>query len=151
MKAAVGLNVTFIWTLWPFVAVVGCGGSAQGSSQTMGSTDASAERDDGDTRAEGATLDGLVIDTAQPDVAPHSPWGDAAIVDGSGSCEPYPYQGGKYAACCNGSACAGLCVDVGGGQVECQCMGIQGGCPLDQVCCFFHTGCVPAVQCNKGH
>jgi hypothetical protein len=70
------------------------------------------------------------------------------VVPGKGTCAPPADNIVILGSCCNDTACAGQCVTVAEGKVECSCFGVRGGCAAGTVCCKFRHRCVPAKECQ---
>jgi hypothetical protein len=135
------------------IALVRCGGTAQVGNESTPPAVGGGSHDADATIADSPAAETWIsTDSGNPLEAPAwNPWGDVVLVDSTGDCEPYVSTSILYAACCNGSPCRGKCVAVAEGQVECQCFGIHGGCPLTQVCCRKGIGCVDPNQCQVGY
>lgn len=122
------------------LAVSACGG---------GKSDDDASMQPDSTIAEAASDDGSVPSDASV--------GDAKwwwYVDGGSDCgipDVGPCHTATIYACCNGTLCAGRCIqlaDASTPQCYCAPAALLGGCPNGTVCCGNGLGCVSQMSCG---
>lgn len=123
------MRYRLLWTAGLIAVVMGCDAQDETLGETFSisddagqaSADASGDADDGFGFA---------------DVLP-----EPVVVDGGTDCDLDDASSPVVLrSCCNGLVCNGLCVELDSGVRECQCFGIQGGCPDDYLCCKYGPG-----------
>ncbi len=125
------------------VFVLLCSGCS-GSTVIGSSADATV-----DSGSDGPRDTDLVIPQDRPE--PEDADTAKPIVDGGSDCG-LPADADAHLTCCNGTRCAGDCVEIRPGTVACQCFGVDGGCSGDLVCCpYFPKGCTAALLCGPSH
>lgn len=80
------------------------------------------------------------------EVQPQQP--EAELFYGEGDCGPR-FPNGMRGTCINNKPCSGFGVRDAGGQMECDCFGVRGGCGEGLVCSVRRRACVEPRKDEK--